>query len=98
MVLKRLVQALIGACLLLQQDLLGQHLLLHLLLLECLQGLVLQRADQGRQALTSGPTLLTSMQHSKTMCETYQPEPAGHLLHLLCVCEATSVSLSRRAA
>ena len=31
-----------GACLLLQQDLLGQHLFLHLLLLERLQGLILQ--------------------------------------------------------
>ena len=54
-VLKRRMQALSGACLLLQQDLLGQHLLLHLLLLECLQGLVLQRAEQERQALRDGP-------------------------------------------
>ena len=48
------MQAVSGACLLLQQDLLGQHLLLHLLLLECLQGLVLQRTEQERQALRDG--------------------------------------------
>ena len=55
MALKRHMQAFSGACLLLQQDLLGQHLLLHLLLLECLQGLVLQRAETKRQALIDGP-------------------------------------------
>lgn len=40
-----------GAYLLLQQDLLGQHLLLHLLLLEGLQSLILQSTQRGRKAL-----------------------------------------------
>jgi hypothetical protein len=43
-----LICAGVGAYLLLQQDLLGQHLLLHLLLLEGLQGLILQVTQRGR--------------------------------------------------